>query len=34
MEDEKIPTMTVNVNKEWKDKNNATPSDLEFLSGK
>ncbi|SFE96100.1 SpaA isopeptide-forming pilin-related protein, partial [Peptostreptococcus sp. D1] len=34
MEDEKIPTMTVNVNKEWKDKNEGTPSDLDFLSAK
>ncbi|MFM1539647.1 thioester-forming surface-anchored protein, partial [Helcococcus bovis] len=34
MEDEKIPTMTVNVTKEWKDKNDATPSGLDFLSAK
>ena len=34
MVNEKIQTMTVNVNKEWKDKNDGTPSGLDFLTTK
>ena len=34
MVNEKTATMTVSVNKEWKDKNDATPSDLDFLTTK
>ena len=34
MVNEKPDTMTVNVNKEWKDKNDGIPSDLDFLTTK